>query len=100
MRAVRVLAVCVALGLGAVPGAAMAQKDAPAAREKAGEVGSDAGAAGGRDKWGDHRVPQDPRKAPARGQPYAWRQMGLGAVIMLIMLAFVIWLVRRQTRKS
>ncbi len=96
MRAVRALVVCAAVALGGVPGAAMAQKDAPAQQE----VSADAGAAG-RDRWGDGRVAQDPRKVPARGAPYNWRQMGFGAVIMLVMLAFVVWLVRRtKTRKS
>jgi len=90
VRAVRALVVCAAVALGGVPGAAMAQKDAPAQQE----ASADAGAAG-RDSWGDGRVAQDPRKVPARGAPYNWRQMGFGAVIMLVMLAFVVWLVRR-----
>jgi len=103
-----VLAVCAALALGGGAGAAMAQSDAPAAQQV---VGSDAGAAGKGDHWGDGRAVRDPRKAPARGEPYNWRQMGFGALIMLVMLAFVVWLVRRtkgtpsgtkrrQTRKS
>jgi hypothetical protein len=50
-------------------------------------------------KWGDNRVPQDPRKAPAQGEPYAWRQMALAAVIMAGMLVFVVWLIRRQKRR-
>ena len=91
VRAVHALVVCAAVAVGGFPGAAMAQSDAPAARQ---EVGHDAGAAG-RDRWGDGRVAQDPRKVPARGEPYNWRQMGFGAVIMLVMLAFVVWLVRR-----
>jgi hypothetical protein len=102
VRAVRALVMCAAVALGGVPGAAMAQNDGPTAQQ---EVSSDAGAAG-RDRWGDGRVAQDPRKVPARGEPYNWRQMGFGAVIMLAMLAFVVWLIRRtkgtprQTRKS
>lgn len=90
------LAVCAALALGGGTGAAMAQSGAPAAQQ---EVSSDAGAGKG-DHWGDGRAVRDPRKAPARGEPYNWRQMGFGALIMLVMLAFVVWLVRRQTRKS
>jgi hypothetical protein len=94
---VRALVVCAAVGVGAIPGAALAQDDAPAAQQ---EIGSDAGAAAGRDQWGDGRVAQDPRKVPARGEPYNWRQMGFGAVIMLVMLAFVVWLIRRTKRRQ
>ncbi len=94
MRAARALAVCAALGLGVVgAGVATAQPDAPDQTDPGARSG-DAGAAG-RDQWGDGRVAQDPRKAPARGEPYNWRQMGLGALIMIVMLAFVVWLVRR-----
>jgi len=52
------------------------------------------------DRWGDGRAraSRDPREQPAHGSPYAWRQMAMGVGIMLLMLAFVIWLVRRQTR--
>ena len=49
-------------------------------------------------KWGDGRARTDPAEQPARGAPYNWRQMGFGAIIMALMLAFVIWLVRRETR--
>ncbi len=50
------------------------------------------------ERWGDGRTVQDPRKEPARGAPYNWPQMGFAAVIMALMLAFVVWLIRKQTR--
>jgi hypothetical protein len=103
VRAARPLALCVLLVVGGGAATAMAQQagqgQAPAAQEKA--PAQPAGEAGkpGSARWGDGRALQDPRKEPARGAPYNWRQMGLGVVIMAIMLAFVIWLVRRETRR-
>jgi hypothetical protein len=52
-----------------------------------------------REKWGDGRTVQDPRKEPAHGSPYKWPQMGTAAIVMALMLAFVIWLIRRETRR-
>ena len=49
-------------------------------------------------KWGDGKAVRDPRKQPAKGDPYNWRQMGFAVILMVAMLAFLIWLVRRQTR--
>jgi len=77
------------------------QADAPAAvQEKApAQPPATQGKAGrGSARWGDGRALQDPSKVPAQGSPYNWRQMGLGVVIMAIMLVFLIWLVRRETR--
>ena len=84
-----------AAGQGAQEGGApAAQPDRAPAQPPAKQ-----GAAGrGGARWGDGRALQDPSKVPARGAPYNWRQMGLGVVIMALMLAFVIWLVRRETR--
>jgi hypothetical protein len=83
----------VALALSALflgwGGQVLAQRQAPAAQEKA------AGPARA-DRWGDGRANRDPREQPAHGAPYNWRQMTYGVVIMLLMLAFVIWLVRRH----
>ena len=118
MRAARALALCAALGLGVVgAGAAAAQGDAPdqgntvrhkapeqaekaqpGARSVDGAVAGDGAKAAGGQRWGDGRAAQDPRKAPARGEPYNWRQMAFGALIMVVMLAFVVWLVRRTKR--
>jgi hypothetical protein len=65
----------------------VAQREAPAAQEPAPSKA---------DRWGDGRVNSDPREQPALGAPYNWRQMAFGAAIMLAMLVFVIWLVRRH----
>lgn len=73
------------------PGHAAAQAQQPAAAAKA-----DAPAA--KKDWGDGKSVTDPRDRPAQGEPYAWRQMAFGVAIMLAMLAFVVWLIRRQTR--
>jgi flagellar biogenesis protein FliO len=51
------------------------------------------------ERWGDGRTVQDPRKEPALGDPYNWRQMGFAVLIMLLMLAFLVWLIRRHTRR-
>lgn len=90
MRAAQVWLLAAALMLGASGSAAGQSRPAPAAQDKA--------ASGAADRWGDGRVESDPSEQPARGQPYRWRQMAFGAVLMAAMLAFVIWLVRRQTR--
>ena len=77
------------------------QADAPAAvqdRAPAQPPATQGKAGRGSARWGDGRALQDPSKVPAQGSPYNWRQMGLGVVIMAIMLAFLIWLVRRETR--
>lgn len=52
--------------------------------------------------WGDGQVARGPRpgKEPAKGDPYNWTQMGLAVVIMLLMLALVLWLIRRNRRPS
>jgi hypothetical protein len=68
----------------------------PAAHEKAGTAPG--GGKATAPKWGDGRATTDPAEQPARGAPYNWRQMGFGAIVMALMLAFVIWLVRRETR--
>ena len=35
---------------------------------------------------------------PAEGEPYQWRQMALAGGIILLMIAFLVWLIRRQKR--
>jgi hypothetical protein len=93
VRALSLLVLCAALGAGGqLAGAQTAQPAPSAAPARAGA----APAAGQR--WGDGRASTDPRKRPAHGSPYNWTQMGLAAILMAIMLAFVVWLIRRETR--
>jgi hypothetical protein len=47
------------------------------------------------DEFGDGQAGRATR-TPAVGAPYNWRQMGFAAAIMLAMLGFVVWLVRRS----
>ena len=50
-------------------------------------------------KWGDGKTDgTQPTEEPAKGPPYNLRQMAYASVIMLLMLAFTIWLIRRNTR--
>lgn len=62
------------------------------------QVGAAPTAAQGDGRWGDGEASRNPRQQPARGAPYAWRQMVLAAAIMLAMLGVVVWIIRRQTR--
>jgi len=113
VRAARVALVAVALAAAlAAGGAASARAEqgeaaAPAASKPAASKPAASTPAASKpaaskpapaDRWGDGRASRDPREQPAHGSPYAWRQMAMGVGIMLLMLAFVIWLVRRQTR--
>ena len=54
-------------------------------------------------KFGDgvqsKKVPmQAPKDRPAKGAPYNWTQMAYGAVIMVLMLALLLYIIRRSTR--
>ena len=94
------LATLVMLALVAIaPGhSVLAQaQERPAAAAKA--AGAKAEAPVARKDWGDGKSVTDPRDRPAQGEPYNWRQMAFGLAVMLAMLAFVVWLIRRQTRK-
>jgi hypothetical protein len=62
------------------------------------QAGAQPAARPGSARWGDGRASRNPRQQPARGAPYAWRQMTLAAVIMLAMLGVLVWVIRRQTR--
>ena len=74
----------------------------PSPAKTGAEPGAQAGAAStaeqGSARWGDGEASRNPRQQPARGAPYAWRQMMLAAVVMLAMLGVVVWIIRRQTR--
>ena len=53
--------------------------------------------------WGDGKTSAGPPRSdyvdpPAQGAPYNWTFMAYSAVLMLIMLAFVLWLIRRTVR--
>jgi hypothetical protein len=50
-------------------------------------------------RWGDGKTDgTEPTAEPARGSSYNYIQMVYASVIMLAMLAFTIWLIRRHTR--
>lgn len=94
MRALAALVLSAMFLGGAAP--VHAQRETPAAQEPAAQEP----AAGKADRWGDGRVNSDPREQPALGDPYNWRQMAYGVAIMLFMLVFVIWLVRRHKSRG
>lgn len=51
-------------------------------------------------RWGDGKTDgTEPTAEPARGSSYNYTQMAYASVIMLAMLAFTIWLIRRHTRR-
>ncbi len=53
--------------------------------------------------WGEEGQPENyvPSKGPSEdGRAYNWIQMGYAALLMVLMLAFLGWLVRRTPRKS
>lgn len=56
------------------------------------------------DTWGDKSKPQNyvRSKAPKKEgeSAYNWIQMGYAGVVMVGMLGFVVWLVRRSTREQ
>jgi hypothetical protein len=88
---VRLATLVITAMVAIAPGHSVQAQERPAAASKA-----DAPAA--KKDWGDGKSVTDPRDRPAKGSPYAWRQMAFGVAIMLAMLAFVLWLIRRQTR--
>ena len=85
-----------------LPVAAAAAQEAPEARignpatQPTAEVGAE-------EPWGNPEEPENyvPSKGPAEdGRSYNWVQMRYGAVLMVAMLLFTVWLVRRTPRKS
>lgn len=55
------------------------------------------------DTWGDKTQPKNfvRSKGPAKdGQAYNWVQMGYASIIMVVMIGFMIWLVRRTPKKD
>jgi hypothetical protein len=53
--------------------------------------------------WGDKEKPENyvASKGPADdGESYNWLQMGYASVVIVGMVGFMIWLVRRTPRKS
>ena len=49
-------------------------------------------------RWGDGKTDGQPIEEPATGRPYNLTHMAYATVIMLAMLAFTIWLIRRHRR--
>jgi hypothetical protein len=69
----------------AAPGIGFADKP------KAAETGS---------RWGDGKTEgTQPIEEPAKGAPYNLTHITYGVIIMLAMLAFTVWLIRRNTRQ-
>lgn len=62
--------------------------DKPRAAEQAGS------------RWGDGKTEgTQPIEEPAKGSPYNLTHITYAAIIMLAMLAFTVWLIRRNTRR-
>ncbi|HLU67970.1 MAG TPA: hypothetical protein VKZ63_16910 [Kofleriaceae bacterium] len=108
MRGARLFGLALAAGLlvalAAPAPAALAQERAappgfgfrdPVKRKPAGEAGS-----AERPPWGDGRAGRGPEKVPvpAGEQPYQWGFMAFAAGLMLLMVLFLVWLVRRSRR--
>ncbi len=51
-------------------------------------------------RWGDGKPDGQPIEEPATGRPYNLTHMAYAAVIMLAMLAFTVWLIRRNRRSG
>jgi hypothetical protein len=102
LAALAVAAICAGTAAAQPPGAG---SGSPPAAEAEGSTERPVGAAdpgaaktGEAAKWGDGRAVQDPRDKPAEGAPYRWRQMFFAGLLMLVMLAGVVWIVRRSKR--
>jgi uncharacterized membrane protein len=92
-----VRAVLLALVLAGVAGPVRAE---PASPPGIGFAGKRPPAGAKAPRWGDGKTDgTQPIEEPARGSPYNYTQMAYGSVIMLAMLAFTIWLIRRHTRR-
>ena len=82
------------------PAQSQAQREpASAVQDTAADETTPAAKAG--EQWGDGRArgPR-PTKEPAEDEPYNWTFMAYSAGAMLVMLAFVVWLVRRSRRRG
>ncbi len=53
-------------------------------------------------RWGDGKTGRGPQpiEEPAHGSPYNLTHMAYATIIMLAMLAFTIWLIRRHRRQD
>jgi len=55
------------------------------------------------DTWGDNATPENhvQSKGPAEeGETYKWIQMGYAGIVMVCMVGFMYWLVRRTPTKT
>jgi hypothetical protein len=55
------------------------------------------------DSWGEKGQPDNfvRSKAPAKdGHAYNWLQMGYGSIVMVCMIGFMVWLIRRTPGKD
>jgi hypothetical protein len=97
--AVRAIVLAIALAGAAAPAAALAETGSPASAAPPAPPAAAPSSSPTRPTsaatWGDGRG-ATPASEPARGEPYNLRQMGYAAVIMLGMLGFVVWLIRRH----
>lgn len=85
--------------------AAQVQGQVPAAGDTQPAAGSAAATSASRapGAWGDGKTAAGPPVSdgvdpPAQGAPYNWTFMAYSAVLMLLMLVFVLWLIRKNTR--
>jgi hypothetical protein len=64
---------------------------------------AESGAEGAGESWGENEKPQNyvASKGPSEeGRSYNWVQMGYAGIVMLAMVGFMIWLIKRTPRKS
>jgi len=96
-----VVAFAFALGLCAVPIAAQAQAEPPPAPPGIGFAGKKEPPAAGDKRWGDGKTGRGPGPIaePARsGRSYNLTHIAYASAIILAMLAFTLWLIRRHRR--
>ena len=85
LRAAQILIVAIGLLLPGAVASAQSASDTPV------------------DTWGDKTKPQNyvPSKGPSEeGHTYNWVQMGYAGLLMVGMVGFMVWLVRRTPGKS
>ncbi len=100
-----VVALGFALGLSWASAAVRAEPEPPASPPGIGFAGKKeppaAAAKGGR-TWGDGKTGRGPEPIaePAKGASYNLIHIAYASVIMLAMLAFTLWLIRRNRRRD
>ena len=90
-----------ALVLTILPLPAGAEPPPPAPPPGIGFAGKRPPADADKPRWGDGKTGRGPQPIdePAKGPPYNLTHIAYASVIMLAMLAFTIWLIRRHRRQ-